>query len=409
VEERLSGVKEDPMAFKNAFIPYGAYWSSPYARWQGSFANLHAIELAAATGRKFFESHGIAPGKIDNLYLGQTIPQPSCFYGGPWISGLLGMEHATGPVVGQACITGIMIMRMAGEDLDSGFAGASLVVATDRCSNGPHLYYPRQDRPGATGDHEDWVWDNFGNDPWAKNAMIQTAENVAKEAGVTREEQEQAALRRLEQYADALKDDAAFLKRFMVPVEIGKGKRARTVELDEGVTTGSAEAMAGMRPVLPEGTVTPGTQTHPADGNSGMILTTRDLAAEYSRDEKIVVQLIGMGTARVKKGFMAAAMVPAAEVALADAGIKIADVKALKTHNPFTVNDVVVSKQFGFPQQEINNYGCSYIWGHPQGPTALRSVIEMIEELAIKGGGYGLFTGCAAGDTAGAVVIKVSG
>jgi acetyl-CoA acetyltransferase len=106
---------------------------------------------------------------------------------------------------------------------------------------------------------------------------------------------------------------------------------------------------------------------------------------------------------------MGAAMVPAAERALADAGIKVKDLKGLKTHNPFTVNDVLVAKKLGFPQREINNYGCSYIWGHPQGPTALRSVIELVEELVIGGGGLGMFTGCAAGDTGGAVVVKVSG
>ncbi|MDD5306120.1 MAG: thiolase family protein [Deltaproteobacteria bacterium] len=397
------------MAFKNAYIPYGAYWSSPYARWQGSFANLHSIELAGQTGRKFFELRKISPEKLENLYLGLTIAQPSCFYGGPWIAGLLGMGHATGPVVGQACITGIMCMRMAGEDLDNGFSTATLVVATDRCSNGPHLYYPRQDKPGATGDHEDWVWDNFGHDPWAKNSMIQTADNVAKEHGITRAEMEEAALRRCEQYADALKDDAAFLRRFMVPVEIGKGKRAKTIAVDEGITTASVEMFAGQKPVIEGGATTPGMQTHPADGNSGMIMTTKERAAEYSQDKKITVQLIGVGTSRVKKGFMGAAMVPAAERALADAGIKVKDLKGLKTHNPFTVNDVLVAKKLGYPQKDINNYGCSYVWGHPQGPTALRSVIELVEELVIKGGGLGMFTGCAAGDTGGAVVVKVTG
>ena len=55
----------------------------------------------------------------------------------------------------------------------------------------------------------------------------------------------------------------------------------------------------------------------------------------------------------------------------------------------------------------MNNYGCSLVWGHPQGPTGLRCVIELIEELAILGGGWGLFTGCAAGDSAMAVVVKV--
>jgi acetyl-CoA acetyltransferase len=56
----------------------------------------------------------------------------------------------------------------------------------------------------------------------------------------------------------------------------------------------------------------------------------------------------------------------------------------------------------------MNNYGCSLIWGHPQGPTGMRTIMELIEELVLKGGGYGLFQGCAAGDSAMAVVIKVS-
>ena len=57
----------------------------------------------------------------------------------------------------------------------------------------------------------------------------------------------------------------------------------------------------------------------------------------------------------------------------------------------------------------MNNYGCSLVWGHPQGPMGTRGIIELIEELALRGGGCGLFTGCAAGDTAMAVVLEVSG
>ena len=63
----------------------------------------------------------------------------------------------------------------------------------------------------------------------------------------------------------------------------------------------------------------------------------------------------------------------------------------------------------GFPLERINNYGCSLVWGHPQAPMGTRAIIELIEELALRGGGWGLFTGCAAGDTAMAVVIEVTG
>ena len=85
------------------------------------------------------------------------------------------------------------------------------------------------------------------------------------------------------------------------------------------------------------------------------------------------------------------------------------DVDAVKTHNPFAVNDIAFARDTGYPLEKMNNYGCSLIWGHPQAPTGMRLLIELIEELALLGGGYGLFSGCAAGDTAAAVVIRVDG
>ena len=73
----------------------------------------------------------------------------------------------------------------------------------------------------------------------------------------------------------------------------------------------------------------------------------------------------------------------------------------------FSYVDIYFSRELGVKLEDMNNYGCSLIWGHPQGPTGTRLIIELIEELVLKGGGYGLFDGCAAGDTAAAVVLKV--
>lgn len=104
---------------------------------------------------------------------------------------------------------------------------------------------------------------------------------------------------------------------------------------------------------------------------------------------------------------MGQAPVPAANNALNSAGLSISDVDVVKTHNPFVVNDIFFSIETGFDAEKMNNYGSSLIFGHPQGPTGLRLVVEMIEELTIRGGGYGLFSGCAAGDSAAALVLKV--
>jgi acetyl-CoA acetyltransferase len=94
-------------------------------------------------------------------------------------------------------------------------------------------------------------------------------------------------------------------------------------------------------------------------------------------------------------------------MALDKAGLKIDDIKTVKTHNPFAVNDIAFAKRTGYDLMRMNNYGSSLIYGHPQGPTAGRAIIEMTEELVLLGGGYGLFTGCAAGDTAASLILKV--
>jgi hypothetical protein len=117
--------------------------------------------------------------------------------------------------------------------------------------------------------------------------------------------------------------------------------------------------------------------------------------------------VLGFGQARAKKGFMAQATVPAARNALNAASVSLSDIKAIKTHNPFAVNDIYLAREMGIPVEGFNNYGCSLIFGHPQGPTGMRQVIELIEELALLGGGFGLFTGCAAGDTGAAIVPRV--
>ena len=105
---------------------------------------------------------------------------------------------------------------------------------------------------------------------------------------------------------------------------------------------------------------------------------------------------------------MAAAVTPAAEMALKYANISVKDLKAVKTHNPFSVNDIVMGRLMKIPENIFNNYGSSLVFGHPQGPTGARCTIELIEEVVKLGGGYGLFAGCAAGDTAAAIVLKVN-
>ncbi|MFQ6677563.1 MAG: thiolase family protein [Fidelibacterota bacterium] len=400
------------MQFNNAYIPYGGYWSTPFCKWQGSFANLHPLKFAADVARKSLKKRKIDINEFNALHLGNTVPSKSCFYGAPWVAGMIGAEGITGPMIGQACATSARVIAGAAFEIDSESENdqSILCITTDRTSNGPHIVYPNPMGPGGRGLTEDWVWDNFNHDPFARNAMLQTAENVAKEAGITTEEQHEIALLRYEQYQDALANDNAFHKRYMVsPVNINPTGRKTIgiVESDEGIFPTTVDGLNQLKPILPGGTVTFGGQTFPADGNAGMVVTSQEKAKEMSLNRTISIQLVSFGQGRVKKGFMPAANVPAAKKAISNTGINISDIKAIKTHNPFAVNDIYFAREMGVDKKSMNNYGSSLIWGHPQGPTGMRLVIELVEELVLLGGGYGLFTGCAAGDTAAAIIIKV--
>jgi acetyl-CoA acetyltransferase len=397
--------------FEDVWIPYGAYWSTPFCAWQGNFASLAPIPFAAeVTARALTERH-IAPDDIDGMCLGTTVPSKGSFYGAPWLAGLAGLCQVSGPTIHQACATSVRCMVEAAEELAAEGATTYLAVTADRTSNGPHVFYPNPAGPGGTGDSENLVLDSFGHDPFAKNSMIQTAENVAREKNIDRAAQEEITLLRYAQYERARADEADFFSRYMLqPLDVRRGRQVvATVAADEGVHGATAAGLAGLRPVLDGGSVTFGTQTHPADGSAGMLLVAgRDRARGFARDGHVDVRLLSYGQARVKKGFMPMATVPAARVALQRAGIQAEQLASVTTHVPFAVNDVLLSRELPMDPEKMNRHGCSLVWGHPQAPTGMRAIAELIEDLVLQGGGYGLFTGCAAGDSAAAVVVHVN-
>lgn len=395
--------------FNNVYVPYKGYWSSPFCAWQGSFQNQNAVDLAAATAKRFFEIRGISPDIFDGIVFGATIPQKNWFFDAPNFAMLMGNPNISGPRVAQACATSTVSIKTAAAYIQSGANSNVLVATCDRSSNGPNLFWPNPAGLGGKPEYESWMVDGFNMDPTAGVGPAGTANLVAKERGITREESDALVLSRYQKYVMSTENERAFQKRFMIPVEVRISKKKTIlVEGDEGITPSTAEGLAALRPAFPDSILTFGAQTHAADGNAGMIVTTKEKAAELSFDKSVTIQIVSFGFARVKKAHMPEAPVPASLNALEKAGIKVSDLAAVKTHNPFSVNDIVMRKEMGIDDKIFNNYGCSLIYGHPQGPTVMRLAIEMIEELVLKGGGYGLVAGCAAGDSGAALVFKVN-
>jgi len=396
--------------YSKTFIPYGGYYSSPFSRWQGSFQHENSIVLGAETAKRWCASKNIDPKTFQYIYLGKSVGMPFTFYSGPYAAALLGADRTTACHVPQACSTSTTVVNMAAMGVETDNFELAFCLMTDRLSNGAHTVWPNPRGPGGEVTSENWVMDHFGYDPYGGVAMIQTAENVVQKAGgITKEICDEVTFRRYEQYMEAIANDRAFQKRYMFPVELklGRGKTA-LVEADEGIAPITMEGLAKLKPIIPGGTLTFGTQTHPADGNCGFIVCTKEKAQELSSNKDITIQILSYGYDRTEKAHMAMAIVPSANMALDRAGIKIGDCKVIKNHNPFVANDLYLANELKIDVMKFNNYGCSLIHGHPQAPTAGRGIMEMIEELVDLGGGYGLFTGCAAGDTGAAMVIKVS-
>jgi acetyl-CoA acetyltransferase len=383
------------MRFENVCIPLDAAWSSPFVRWQGPAAELSSLDVAEQVTRRGLNRCG---REVDELVLGFTVPQRQSFYGAPTLAARLGLGEVSGPMIMQACATSVACVHAAAASGD----GVRLVVVTDRTSNGPHVVYPSSGAPGGTPASENWVVESFACDPNTGEGMLATAERVASQGGFSKAEIDVVTARRWAQYEDALAGDRAFQRRWMVSITAGSKRKPVEIDGDWGIRPAPLEALEALDAVEKGGVVSYGSQTHPADGCAGLILTHR-------RPDGPSARILASGFARVARGEMPKAPVPAAATALHDAGLDLPAIDIIKTHNPFAVNDLWFARETGADLEAMNPFGSSLIYGHPQAPTGARGLIELMWALHDRGGGRGLFTGCAAGDTGAALVVEVDG
>ncbi|MFE6286299.1 thiolase family protein [Streptomyces sp. NPDC057877] len=385
-------------AYRDAAVPLAGLWSSPFARWGGTLAHTPSVDLAAVTTDRALRRRGIDRRAVEGLVLGWTVPQPAVFYGATTLASRLGLPGVGGPMVSQACATSVAALHLAAASVAAG-AGCQLVVTTDRVSNGPDLTWPAPGGSGREPVRENWVRDSFARDPVTGLSMLATAEAVAAECGFTRGDLDALAVLRSEQYAAA----ADRRDGYLIGVDDGASVRLRA---DEGVRPVTADGAARLHTVRLGGTHTAAAQTHPADGTAGALVATARQARELA--DGPVLRLLASGFARVAPARMPKALVPAARAALDAAGLGFDALDAIGTHNPFAVNDLYFAQQTGVALDAMNTLGSSLVHGHPQAPTGLRAVTELAHALRARGGGRGLFTGCAAGDTAAALVVQLT-
>ncbi len=250
------------------------------------------------------------------------------------------------------------------------------------------------------------VWDNFGFDPVTGNSMLVAAGNVVRKHGIDRQMLDALVFHRYQQYFDA--KAKGVLEKTCVPLDIldASGRPMGRIDNDVGVKNVTQAALKAMRELAPG--ITGGGQTHPADGMATLVVASKDKAKELSLRPEIDIQLIAKTDYRTGPSLMPEAPAYAVLKLLRQTGVSASDIKVVKSHNPFSVNDAVLAKETGLDWRNMNNTGCSLVWGHPQGPTMTRNVMEALEEAVELGGGYVLVTGCAAGDVGIAALFHVA-
>jgi acetyl-CoA acetyltransferase len=392
----------EPM-YPRARIPYGTWGSSYFPAWQQSaLAEVNIGQFAGEAAARIYGLRRVPLADLDYLVIGSTVPWHWKFWTAPLVASCMG-RRLPGFHVEQACATGLQAVIHAGAEVQAGKEAVG-VVTFDRTSDSPVGVFPERrahQRTFALGD----VWDNFGFDPATGQAMITTAGNCARKHRIDRREVDDIALHRHQQYFDTLA--SGFLERILVPFDVldNGGRPLGRVDSDAGVRRLTASALAAMRQL--DTGVSSGTQTHASDGMATLLVTSPERARELATRPEIEITFLAKEEVRVHPAFMPEAPSVATQALLERTGLTLDDVAVIKNHNPFAVNDAVFAKILGCDWRRMNRTGCSLVWGHPQGPTLTRVLIEALEEAVDLGGGRVLVFGCAAGDVGIAALFEV--
>ena len=388
-----------------ARIPYGTWGSSYFPAWQTSpLAEVNIGQFAGEAMARILGLRGVRKTELDYLVIGSTIPWHWKFWTAPLVSSCMG-HRIPGYHVEQACATGLQAILLAGAEVDNGAFDAVGVLTFDRTSDSPVGVFPERrayERTQAISD----VWDNFGFDPATGNAMITAAGIAARKYRTERQEVDEVAFLRHQQYFEAR--ESGFLDRVLVPLDLlsVQGRPLGRIDDDLGVRALSLDGLRAMREL--DTCVTGGTQTHASDGMSTLLVATEGKAKELSTRPEIEITFVAKTDVRTQPSLMPEAPALAVRKLLDRTGLTMPDMAVVKNHNPFAVNDVVFSKMLEYDWHGMNKTGCPLVWGHPQGPTLTRVLIEALEEAVDLGGGNVLVFGCAAGDVGIAALFRVS-
>ena len=297
--------------------------------------------------------------------------------------------------VNQLCGSGLRTVALGYQAIRAGDSAIVVAGGQESMSQAPHCIHLRNGVKMGDGDLvdtmiKDGLWDAFNG-----YHMGNTAENVAQRWQITREQQDQLALRS-QVRAEAAQKSGRF-KDEIVPVKIAARKGDVTVEADEFPRHGTTlEALAKLRPSFDKnGTVTAGNASGINDGAAAVVLMTGDEARK--RGLKPLARIVSWATAGVDPAIMGTGPIPASRLALKRAGWKVEDLDLVEANEAFAAQACAVNKDLGFDPEKVNVNGGAIALGHPIGASGARVLVTLLYEMGKRDARKGLATLCIGG------------
>lgn len=371
----------------------------------GALAGVAPVDLGTVVAKAAMERAGVDPAQIEHVMFGNVInTEPQDMY----LSRVVAMQSGipeTVPAmnVSRLCGSGAQAIVSAAQSLMLGDADFALAGGAESMSRAPYIM-PAARWGQKMGDvkSQDMLLGTL-NCPFGSGHMGITAENVAAEHGISREDQDAFALESQTRAAKAIA--SGVFEEQIVPVDVKVRRDTVEFKVDEHPKGTSAEALAGLRAAFQkDGTVTAGNASGINDGAAALVLARADAVKKAGLEPK--ARIIGYAHSGVRPDVMGIGPVPAVQALLAKTGLSVGDFDVIESNEAFAAQALAVNKALGLDPAKVNPNGGAIALGHPVGATGALITVKALYELERIGGKRALITMCIGGGQGIALAIE---
>lgn len=404
--------------FKDVWILGGM--RTPMVDYCGALGNVSPTDLGIKAARAALTLAGVPAEHIDSVVAGNMAPGDFDQFVLPRHIGLYAgvPQEVPAIMVQRICGTGFELFRQAGEQIQSGAADVALVVGTESMTRNPIAAFDHRTgfKLGAPVGFKDFMWEAL-KDPAPGINMIQTAENLAKKYGITREEVDAFAC---SSFAKAVAAQAAgFHAGEIVPVITEKfelaGYASRGIRL-QGKTTEVAgdtharvspiDVLAKLRPVYEGGVQTGGNSAALVDAAAASIVASGSYAR--AQGKKPLARIVAAAAVGVPPEIMGIGPAPAIRLLLERTGLKLGDIGCFEINEAQGAQTLAVTKELGLDISKLNVNGGAIALGHPLAATGVRLTLTLARQMQLSGVRYGISSACVGGGQGIALLLENS-